>query len=102
MDGLCHRFGFGIRGWHAPSAASQRPVAIAQFNFHAKRFARSFEILKEAVNIDSGTGENVLGFREDVLDEGGWHDPQRDLPVDAAEGQIVNLIAKWWNIGALG
>ena len=36
----------------------------------------------------------------DVLDKGLRHHPQRDLAIDPAEGQVVDLIAERRNVGA--
>ena len=46
--------------------------------------------------------EHILGAGEDVVDVGGGDDAQRDFAIDAAEGQVVDLVAEGRNVGALG
>jgi len=43
----------------------------------------------------------VPGLGEHIFDKCPGHDPQGDLAVDSAEGEVVDLIAKRRNVGAL-
>src|SRR5262249_18476635 len=46
--------------------------------------------------------ENVLGLGENVFDEGAGNDAEPDFAIDAAEGQVVDLVAERRDVGALG
>src|SRR5271165_7022320 len=59
-------------------------------------------MLHETIDIDRGLrGENVLRPHEDVLDKRRRYHTQRDLAIDTAERQIVNLISEGWDIWTL-
>src|SRR5271170_5916026 len=45
--------------------------------------------------------EDVFRLCEDVLDEGLGDDAQRDFAIDAAEGEIVDLVAEGRDVGSL-
>src|ERR1700722_2617860 len=62
---------------------------------------RSCRMLQKALHIDGGLRHHILWRREDVLQKGLRHDAQRDLAIDAAEGQIVNLVAEGRDVWAL-
>ena len=47
-------------------------------------------------------GKHILGLGEDIFEKCGRNDAQRNFAINAAEGQIVDLIAEGWNVGALG
>src|SRR5689334_20843217 len=49
--------------------------------------------------VSSGT---IDGTDEDVVDPGGGNDTQSNFAVDAAEGEVVDHVAKGRNVGALG
>src|ERR1700730_14560314 len=46
------------------------------------------------------TAQNVLGSGEYVVEVDRGNDPQSDFAIDAAEGQIVDFVAKGRDIGA--
>ncbi len=58
---------------------------------------------EEAVHIERRMrAENVFRLGEDVFDESAGDDAQRNLAIDAAESQVVDLVAERRNIGPLG
>src|SRR5271154_2121266 len=60
-------------------------------------------MLAVRVNIDGRRAtEDVFWLGEDVLDESLRDDAQGDFAIDAAEGQVVDLVAEGRNIGAFG
>src|SRR5215468_2237858 len=60
-------------------------------------------MLDVTVDVERGlAAENILGLGENVFDEGAGNDTQPDFAIDAAEGQVVDLVAEWGNVGALG
>ena len=46
-------------------------------------------------------GQHVLRLGKDIFDKGRRNDAQRNFAVNAAEGQVVNLIAERRNVGPL-
>ena len=48
------------------------------------------------------SGEHVFGLGENIFYEGLRDDAQGDFAVDAAEGEVIDLIAEGRNVGALG
>src|SRR5207249_9052829 len=59
-------------------------------------------MLNETIyNHARGRGEHIFRMGEDVFDERGGDNTQRDFAVNAAEGEVVDFISKGRNVGAL-
>src|ERR1700733_6302868 len=60
-------------------------------------------MLEETVHLEAGSGsEHIFCFRADIFDESCGNDAQCNLTVDAAEGEVVDLISERWDIGTFG
>ena len=78
-------------------------VAFAEFDFDGLRVVGSFQVLDVDVHIERGlAAQHVLWFRENIVDVGGGNDAEPDFAIDAAEGEVVDLIAEGRNVVALG
>ena len=96
--GVCDRFGFGNGG----SSLRHNGVAVAQLNFQRQRFVRGLQVLQENVHVQRRVrAEHVLGLGKNVFDENARNHAQRNLAVDAAEGEVINLVAKRRDVRAL-
>ena len=56
--------------------------------------------MNETVNIDRRGRKNIFWTNENILDECRGHYTQGNFPVDAAEGEVVDLVAEGGNVGA--
>ena len=78
----------------------QDAVAIAEFDSEWTGLAFAGE---EAMNDEFRRWrENILRLGEDVFDVGLRDEAQGDFAIDAAEGEIVDVAAEGWDIGAFG
>ena len=79
-------------------------VAIEQFDLKgARRVPRRCRTVEVAANLEGATvAEHILRHREDVVDVRTRNYPQPYLAVNAAEGEVIDLVAKWRNVGPLG
>ena len=83
-------------------ALGQHTITLAQTDFEGQSFSRRLRVLNVAIDIEAGmVGQHVFGLGEDILDERRRNDAQRDFAVDAAEGQVVDLIAERRNVRPL-
>src|SRR5881396_3992094 len=95
VDGVRHWFGGGFGGRDSLCALGQDMLAIAEFHFEHERFARCFEMLEEAIYVESRMrGENVFGLGENVFNERAGDDSQGNFAIDAAESEVVDLMAE--------
>src|SRR6266852_7747291 len=99
MHGLADRLGRVVRRWNALLAFGEHSLAITKINFNQKRLARRLQVLNEALNIDARMGKHILRPGKYVLNEASWDNSKRNFPVDAAEGQIIDLVTERRNIG---
>src|SRR5664279_505730 len=77
--------------------------AVSQFGFERELAGACNFACQEAVHVERGiTAHRVFGLSEDVIDVSGWNDPKSNFSIETAEGHVVDLIAKGWNIRALG
>ena len=103
VDGVRHWFGGGFGGRDSLCALGQDMLAIAEFHFEHERFARCFEMLEEAIYVESRMrGENVFGLGENVFNERAGDDSQGNFAIDAAESEVVDLMAERRDVRALG
>src|SRR5579871_3996886 len=59
-------------------------------------------MLNVAIDVQSRFAtHHVLRLRENILDECARHDTQCDFAINSAECQVVDRVAKRWNIGSL-
>ena len=59
-------------------------------------------MLNVAVHIEAGfAAQNVFRLGEDIFDKRGRNDAERNFTVDAAEGEVVDLVAKRRNVRPL-
>ncbi len=76
-------------------------IAVTEFDFEGE-IGRGFAG-EEAVDVEAGlAAEDVLRAGEDVVDVCLRDDAEGDLAVDAAEGEVVDLVAEGRDVGALG
>src|SRR3954471_4511042 len=93
----------GRGGRNLLRASGEDLVTIHKGDFEAKRILRGSGELEVAVYFHAGTtGENALRSRENVLQEDVGNDSQLHLTIHAAEGEVVDLVAKGRDVGALG
>ena len=103
VDRVCHWFGGGFGRRNFLSGGGEDAVTFAEGDFERERFARRFEMLKEAIDVERGMcAENVFGLGEDIFDEGAGNDAEGNFTVDAAECEVIDLMAEGRDIGALG
>src|SRR5262245_19302993 len=62
----------------------------------------TFTIEKTAHFDPSIVLQNVAWSRENILDERGGNYPQRNVAIDAAKSEVVDLTAKRWYVLAFG
>lgn len=59
--------------------------------------------VEEAFDLDGGGGAEHVGWAgADVFEKGLGDDAERDLAIDAAEGEVVDLVAEGRDVGAFG
>ena len=91
----------------APEAERLRSLrdntfAVEQFDFDRQRIVRRFQMLNETIDIDRGVAVSTFfGCTKIFSINVAGNNAQRDFAIDAAEGQIVDFISEWWNVGAL-
>ena len=91
----------GPRGRQWLRSFCDNALAVEQFDLDGKSIMRRLQILNEAIDIEAWTRrEDILRSHENVLDKGRRHDPQRNFTIDAAEGEIVDLVTKRRDVGA--
>src|ERR1700682_4357619 len=74
-------------------------VAVAELDLEGER-AFCGPACEEAVNVKGRRAtEDVFRAGEDVVYVGRRNDAERDLAIYAAEGEVVNLVAKWRDVG---
>src|SRR5208283_2213942 len=60
-------------------------------------------MLQETIHLKAEIrSEHIFRFGEDVFDKSGGNDTQRDIAVDATEGEVVNLMPERRNVRAFG
>src|SRR5215469_8535112 len=77
-------------------------LTIKQLDCDGERLTRGCGILYEALDIDRGvSAQNLFRPDKNIFDEAFRHDPERYLAVNAAKGEIVDLVAEGGDIRAL-
>jgi len=67
------------------------------------RLGAGLATIQEAFDVDRwGWAEDVFGTGEDVVEVRLRDDAEGNLAVDAAEGEVVDLVAEGRDVGALG
>ena len=80
-------------------ALGQHAIAVAETNFEGQRVSRCLHVLDVAIHIQAGViGQHVLRLGENIFDKCRGNDAQRNLAVNAAEGQVVDLVAEGRNV----
>ena len=78
-------------------------IAVAEFDFKSQRLFRILEALNVAIHVDFGMrAKDVFRLGENIFDEAGRNDAEGDFAIDAAEGEVVNLIAEGRDVRPLG
>src|SRR6266478_3352755 len=84
-------------------AFGDHTLAIAELHLQREGFVRCLEMLKEAIHIQGWMlGESIFGLCKNILNKRAGNDAQRNFAVDASESEVVDLMAKRWNIRPLG
>ena len=92
----------GLGGGNLLRAPGQHAIAVAKTDFERQRVSRCLHALDVAIHIQAGMiGQNILWLGKDIFDKGRRNDAKRDFAIDAAEGQVVNLVAEGRNVRAL-
>src|SRR3974390_2130111 len=75
-------------------------ITFAKIDFDRTRFLGGFQRHQEEIDIQRRVRtKRVFGLGEDIFDESAGDDAQGDFAVDAAEGQVVNLVSERRNVG---
>ena len=92
-----------FRGGYALRRLGYRAIAISQLDFERQWLARRFHVLEVAVDVEVGLPLNTsFGFAQIFSMNVRRHDAKGNLAVDAAERQVVDLVAERRNVGPLG
>src|SRR5437588_2383162 len=102
MDRMHNRIGGSRRRRNTLPCFGYNLITIAQHSLESKGLLRSFEVLDVTVHVQSWMRtQHLLGLREDIFQKRSGNNPQRHFPINAAEREVINLIAEGRNVGAL-
>jgi len=102
MDRVHGRVGAGWRRRNALRTLGEYSIALAEIHFQDQRIFGCVRMLNETIDIQARMrGQHVFRPGENILDKGRGHDAKRNFAVNAAEGQVVNLITERGNIRPL-
>lgn len=77
-------------------------ISVAEFDFE-REYALRTDTGHHAIDLERWVGgKDTGGTREDVVEVGGRDDAERNLPIDAPEGEVVNGAAEGRDVGAFG
>ena len=92
---MCHSFLACRRRWHLRAVFGNQPFPVAQFHFERDRFSPVLHLLNVAVDFHPGIcAQHIFGPGKNIFDERGGNNPNGNLAINAAKGQIVNLKPK--------
>ena len=92
----------GLGGRNLLRALGQDAITVAKLTSRVSA-SRDASSADEAIHVERGViGQNVLGLGENIFDKCRRNDAQGDLAINAAEGQVVDLVAEGRNVGAFG
>src|SRR5258705_8879377 len=78
-------------------------LTVAQRDFQTERHMRWFQMLQKAIHVEGWmSAEDIFGPGKDILNKGAGNDAQRNFAVDAAESEVVDLVAEGWDVRTLG
>src|SRR5882724_184110 len=102
MDRVHNRFSGGLSSRQALRALSEYTITLAETDFESQGISRCLRVLKIASDIEGGVvSQHIFGFGEDILKERRRNNKQRNFAVNAAEGQVVDLMAERRNVRSL-
>src|SRR5258707_804861 len=78
-------------------------LTVAQRDFQTERLMRWFQMLQKAIHFEGWmSAEDIFGFGKNVFEESAGNDAQRNFAIDAAESEVVDLVAEGWDVRTLG
>src|SRR6267378_4673782 len=78
-------------------------ICVAQFHFESVRLTQWFQMLKEAIDLQSRIrGKDVFASCEDVFDEVCGDDAESYFAINTAEREVVDSAAERRNVSTLG
>src|SRR5712691_12627323 len=102
MDRVHNWFSGGLSSRHALRAPSEYTITLAETDFESQGIPRRLRVLKIAIDIEGRVvGQHIFGLGEDVFKERRRNNTQRNFAVNAAERQVIDLMAERRNVRSL-